>query len=155
LFYGILADVLVAIHLAIVAFVVLGLVAILIGVALKRSWARNFWFRLVHLFAIGFIAVEGLVGADCPLTIWEQQLRDAAHQGFSGDSFMSRLIHNVLFIDVDPNILNRCHIAFGVLVLSTFIVAPPRWRRPKGAVDETKGATVEAQSAKSEKRRVG
>jgi hypothetical protein len=129
LFYGILADVLVAIHFAIVAFVVLGLLAILVGVAFRRSWARNFWFRLVHLIAIGFIAAEGFLGMDCPLTIWERQLRDAAHQEFSGDSFMARLIHNILFFDVDPTILNRCHIAFGALVLATFVFAPPRWPR--------------------------
>ena len=129
MFYGIVADVLVAIHFAIVAFVVLGLLAILIGVALRRSWARNFWFRLVHLIAIGFIAVEGFLGMDCPLTIWEQQLRDAAHQEFSGDSFMARLIHRMLFVNVDPEILNLCHIAFGALVLATFLLAPPRWPR--------------------------
>jgi len=129
LFYGILADVLVAIHFAIVAFVVLGLLAILGGVACKRSWARNFWFRLVHLVAIGFIAIEGFLGMDCPLTIWEQQLRDAAGQNFSGDSFMSRLIHRILFVNVDPEILNVCHIAFGALVLATFLLAPPRWPR--------------------------
>ncbi len=142
MFYGILADVLVAIHFAIVAFVVLGLLAILIGVAFRRSWARNFWFRLVHLIAIGYIAAEGLLGVDCPLTIWEQQLRDAAGQNFSGDSFMARLIHNILFFDVDPKILNRCHIAFGVLVLATFLVAPPRWPRRR------KGISQSAETAK-------
>ena len=129
LFYGILADVLVAIHFAIVAFVVLGQLAILVGIALRRSWARNFWFRLVHLITIGYIAVEGFLGTDCPLTIWEDQLRQAAHQEFSGDSFMTRLIHRLLFVNVDPEILNLCHIAFGALVLATFILAPPRWPR--------------------------
>ena len=132
MFYGILADVLVAIHLAIVAFVVLGLVAILIGIALRRSWARNLWFRLAHLSVIGFIAIQAFLGENCPLTIWEQQLRDLAHQEFSGDSFMARLIHRMLFVNVDPGILNLCHIAFGALVLATFLLAPPRWpRRPK------------------------
>jgi hypothetical protein len=129
LFYGILADVLVAIHFAIVAFVVLGLLAILAGIAFRRSWARNFWFRLVHLVAIGFIAVEGFLGMDCPLTLWEQQLREAAHQDFTGDSFMARLIHGILFVNVDPEILNLCHIAFGALVLATFLLAPPRLPR--------------------------
>jgi hypothetical protein len=149
LFYGILADVLVAIHFAIVAFVVLGLLAILIGIAFRRSWARNFWFRLSHLVVIGFIAAQALLGENCPLTIWEQDLRDAAHQNFSGDTFMSRLIHNILFFNVDPDILNFCHIVFGALVLATFLFAPPRWpRRRKEEIRKAAGPGQEITQAK-------
>ena len=50
--YRTLADGVVVAHFAYVAFVLFGLVAILIGIALRRPWARNFWFRIIHLAMI-------------------------------------------------------------------------------------------------------
>ena len=44
----ILADIVVVIHFAYVAFVVLGLVAVLMGYVFKWNWVRNRWFRLTH-----------------------------------------------------------------------------------------------------------
>src|SRR6266496_370479 len=52
LFYAVLADVLTAIHGAYVGFVVLGELAILVGAAFGCRWARNPWFRSLHLLAI-------------------------------------------------------------------------------------------------------
>jgi hypothetical protein len=44
----VLADVIVVIHAAYFYFVVFGLAAILLGVALRWSWVRNRWFRSFH-----------------------------------------------------------------------------------------------------------
>ena len=125
--YSFLADLLVAFHVAYVGFVVLGQVAILIGAALHWSWIRNLWFRLGHLTAIGLVALEAIWGINCPLTVWESNLRQLAGQEFSGDSFMARLLHRLIFFHVDPWILDIAHIAFAVLVLATLILIPPRW----------------------------
>ena len=43
--YRFLADAVLAVHFAYVAFVVLGMAAILLGIALGWRWVRNFWFR--------------------------------------------------------------------------------------------------------------
>jgi hypothetical protein len=126
--YGFLADLLVALHFAIVAFVVVGQVLILIGIPLGWRWIRNMWFRLGHLAAIGFIVTLAFKGASCPLTLWEQQLREAAGQDFYSKSFIGHWLQRVLYYDVDSAILDLCHIVFGLLVLFTFLVAPPRWR---------------------------
>ena len=53
MFYAVLADALAAFHLAYVAFVVVGELAILAGAAFGCRWARNRWFRGAHLLAIG------------------------------------------------------------------------------------------------------
>jgi hypothetical protein len=65
--YRLLADTVVAVHLTYVAFVVVGMAAILVGIVLRWSWVRNFWFRTVHLLMIGIVAVESLCGVRCPL----------------------------------------------------------------------------------------
>ncbi len=70
-----LADLIVVFHASYVSFVVLGLVAILVGAALHWRWVRNFWFRIAHLAAIGVVVLESLAGIPCPLTVWESQLR--------------------------------------------------------------------------------
>ena len=54
--YRVLADVTVVIHLAYASFIVLGLVAILLGILRRWSWIRDFWFRLVHLLLATFVA---------------------------------------------------------------------------------------------------
>ena len=70
-----LADLVVVAHAAYVSFVVLGLVAILAGVAFGWKWVRNPWFRWIHISMIGIVVAEALAGIPCPLTVWERQLR--------------------------------------------------------------------------------
>jgi len=126
--YGILADLIVALHVVYVSFIVVGQLAILIGLVLRWRWVRNPWFRLSHLLAIVLVPLEAVFGIDCPLTVWEANLRQLAGQEFSGESFMGRLLHWVIFYQAAPWTLNTLHIGFAVLVLVTLLLAPPRWR---------------------------
>ena len=92
-----LADLIVVVHASYFSFVVLGLVAILLGIALRWNWVRSFWFRLAHLAAIGFVVFEAAIGMVCPLTAWENQLREAAGQeGYPGD-FIGYWAHQLIF----------------------------------------------------------
>jgi hypothetical protein len=129
--YAILADILVAFHGGYVAFVVLGEFAILIGAALGCGWARNRWFRSLHLLAIAVVALEAVFHFPCPLTAWEYQLRALAGQATSTESFVGRLVH-FLFMDGDNRfeewVYEYLHIGFGILVLATLLLIPPRWR---------------------------
>lgn len=74
------ADVIVAVHLGYMAYVVLGMLAIIIGMLLSWQWIRNPWFRLTHMAMILVVAFEALVEFTCPLTTWEHNLRKAAWQ---------------------------------------------------------------------------
>lgn len=79
-----LADAILVLHTGIVAFVVLGLVAILLGGWLDWVWVRNLWFRITHITLVGFIAAQAWLGELCPLTVWEQGLRRRAGQAAYG-----------------------------------------------------------------------
>jgi hypothetical protein len=127
--YGFGADVVVALHLAYVGFVLFGQVAILIGLLLGWGWVRNRWFRLGHLTAIVIVALEALLGIACPLTVWEENLRHLAGQEVTGDSFIGRCMHNMLFYSIEPWVFTVCYVAFALLVIATFVLAPPRWGR--------------------------
>src|SRR5262245_1949418 len=125
--YGLLADVIVAVHLAYVSYVVFGQLAIFAGVLLRWSWVSDFWFRVTHLVAIGIVAVEAVLSSPCSLTVWERDLRGLAGQPSSGETFVGRLLHNLLFYDWPPWVLTLLHVGFALLVLATFYFAPPRW----------------------------
>jgi len=127
---GFWADVLVVFHTAYVGFVVVGQLLILLGLLFRWGWVRNPWFRSIHLAAILVVAAEAYFQYTCPLTTWENQLRELAHQPVRGESFVGRLMNEILFSEsYNAELVNKLHIAFGVLVLLTFLLAPPRFRR--------------------------
>lgn len=84
-----LADVILLVHAAFVAFVVVALPATWIGAALHRPFAFNPWFRGLHLAAIAYVVAEALAGVMCPLTVWEDALR--GHVSEKG--FIQRWVH--------------------------------------------------------------
>lgn len=125
----ILADLIVVIHAAFVMFVVLGLAAILAGMALRWEWVRNPAFRIAHLSAIGFVVAEALTGVACPLTVWEDRLRRMSGQaGYAGD-FLGYWAHRLIFFDAPSWVFTLIYCLFGGAVLATFLFAPPHRRR--------------------------
>jgi len=129
--YRFLADFVAVVHFAYVAFVVLGWVAILVGLARRWGWARNFWFRTIHLLLIAVVVAEALGGVVCPLTTWERELRVLAGEQAQPGSFVGRLVNAVLFYDLPEWVFRVLHCLFGAAVLLTLILAPPRrpWRK--------------------------
>ncbi len=126
-FYRFLADSVVVLHFAYVAFVVGGTAAIVAGVARRWQWVRNFRFRAIHFLMIAVVAAESLGGILCPLTEWEDRLREKAGESTEPVSFVGRWIHKLLFVDLPPSVLSTCYCLFGLAVLLLLVVAPPRW----------------------------
>jgi Protein of Unknown function (DUF2784) len=123
---GVMADSILVLHLAIVLFITAGLPLIYIGAAMKWSWVREWRWRALHVAAVAFVAGESLVGVDCPLTVWEDNLRGRQ----SGAGFIERGVHAVLFYDAPAWVFTMVYVAFAALVvLSWIIVRPVRTRR--------------------------
>ncbi len=121
-----LADGVLAFHVAYVAFVVLGQAAILLGLAWGAVWARNPYFRWLHLAMILIVGAEAVLGIECPLTTWERSLRLSAGQGGYELSFMARLLQGLIFVRAPEWALSALHVAFAAIVALTFWLAPPR-----------------------------
>ena len=126
--YSLVADTIVAVHVAYVSYVVLGQLLIWLGLALRWRWVRNPWFRWTHLIMMGIVGGEAILDIECPLTRWESRFRELAGQQTSGTSFVGRLLHDLIFVDWPPWVLNGLHVAFALVVLATFLLAPPRQR---------------------------
>ena len=80
--WAVLADSVVAVHLAYLVFVPLG------GVLAWR-WPQVFW---AHLAAVAVGVVSITVGFDCPLTTWEQSFRRRAGQRPYTDGFVDHYL---------------------------------------------------------------
>ncbi len=128
--YAFFADLLVLFHFFYVTFAVGGELIILAGAFLKLGMVRNFAFRIAHLVAVVFVALESLVDVLCPLTEWEYNLRELAGQRVEREiSFLGRLLRMIIFYDFPSWAFTLMYVGFGVLVILTFILIPPRRRR--------------------------
>jgi hypothetical protein len=132
LLYRILSDLVVVLHAAYVAFVVVGQAAVLYGLARGRRWTRTFWFRWLHLLATALVLVLLWTGTTCPLTDLENLLRERAGEaGYPGD-FIAYWVRELLFYECATWIFVVAYSVFGMLVLVTFVLAPPQRRKAPG-----------------------
>ena len=126
--YILAADALLIAHVLFVVFVVFGLVAIYLGFWFSWGWVRNFWFRILHLGGIGFVVLESWAGVICPLTIWENQLRDKAGQSTYEGSFIQHWLQSLLYYEAPDWVFLVVYTVFGGLVLASWFIVKPRRR---------------------------
>lgn len=127
--HQLLADVILVIHALFVGFVVFGLGLIVIGAMQQWQWIRTPWFRVAHLLAIGIVVMQAWLGRVCPLTIWENQARQAAGTAGYEGSFIQYWLHQLIFYDFEPWLFTLAYTLFGTLVVLTWLLAPPHWAR--------------------------
>jgi len=117
-----LADAVLVTHFLFVLFVVAGLGLIWIGAIRKWQWIRNFWFRLCHLLAILFVAIEALLGKVCPLTTWEDWLR-GTHTTQPG--FIQRWVSRLLYYDFPETVFTTIYLIFALAIVVTMFAIKP------------------------------
>ena len=120
MWYAPVADALVGIHILYVAYIVVGLVLILVGLWQRWNWIRNPWFRVTHLVAILIVIYEIIVKANCPLTTWEMKLRAMAGQAVNQTTFMDRLLSFILVADAPHWLVSGLYFAFGLAITLLF-----------------------------------
>jgi len=104
LIYSILADLLVVVHLAFIIFVVLGAVLVI-------TWR---WVIYLHIPAVIWAALVEFEEWICPLTPWENQLRQAGGEaGYTG-GFIEHYIIPVMYPE---NLTQEIQIILGVFVI--------------------------------------
>lgn len=109
----------------IVAFVVLGLLVILLGGALGWQWVRNRWFRLAHLVCIGIVMAQAWAGLVCPLTTLEMWLRQQAGAVVYTGSFITHWMGELLYYNFPTWFFTLIYTAFAALVVASWF-----WVRP-------------------------
>ena len=126
-FFLLAADIILLLHVLLVAFVVIGLVLIFVGQVRAWGWIRNPWFRLIHLVVVGVVVVQSWLGVICPLTTIEMTLRSRAGSVVYSGSFISHWLGNMLYFQAPVWIFVVCYMVFFAVVFSSWF-----WIRPRG-----------------------
>lgn len=132
--YRIAADLLLALHVSFVVFVVAGLMLIVLGAALGWAWVRNPWFRAIHVASIAIVALQAWLGRLCPLTTWEMALRAKAGDATYEGAFISHWLQRVLYIEAPFWVFVLCYTLFAMLVVASWF-----WIRPRRFTREETG----------------
>ncbi|RJG05549.1 DUF2784 domain-containing protein [Noviherbaspirillum cavernae] len=127
--YQSLADLVLSVHVAIVLFVVGGLVLILVGNLRAWHWVNALWFRLAHLAAIAVVVAEAWLGAVCPLTTLEMWLRDRAGASVYEGSFIDHWLQSLLYYEAPAWVFTMGYSLFGLAVVAAWWYFPPRLHR--------------------------
>jgi len=129
--YSLLADAVLALHVGVVAFVVVGLALIIVGNLRRWRWVNALGFRLSHLMAIALVVAEAWVGMTCPLTTLEMGLRARAGAATYGGSFIEHWLQYLLYYEAPACVFTLAYSVFGLLVLATWWIFPPAARRSR------------------------
>jgi hypothetical protein len=122
-----LADAILALHLAVVAFNVVMPPAILAGAWRDWRWVRHRGLRLAHLGGMAVVALQAALGDLCFLTVWEAELRrDAGQHGSGGGGFIETWLANVLYVDVPLAVLIPIYLGWAALSLALWWLVPPQ-----------------------------
>jgi len=128
--YQLLADTVLVVHVAVVAFVVLGLVLIVLGNVRGWRWVNGRLFRLAHVGAIAIVVTQAWLGMACPLTILEMSLREKAAATtyaattYAG-SFIEHWLQRILYFDAPAWVFLAGYSLFGLCAVATFWCFPP------------------------------
>lgn len=129
--YQLLADVVLTLHFAVVAFVVGGVVFVILGNLVGWHWVNAFSLRLAHLAAIGFVVAEAWLGATCPLTRLEMWLRTQSRAATYSSSFIEHWLQRLLYFEAPAWVFALAYSLFGLLVLVLWFRFPPSVRRTR------------------------
>ena len=124
--YQLLADAVLALHFALVAFVVGGLVLILAGNLRGWRWVNAWWFRAAHIAAIGVVVAQAWLGADCPLTTLEMSLREKAGMNTYHEGFIAHWVQRAIYHEAPQWVFTWVYSLFGLLVAATWWRFPPK-----------------------------
>ena len=115
-------------HVGIAAFVVAGLVLVIVCNLKHWGWVNNVGFRAAHVAAIGIVVAESWLGFVCPLTTLEMWLRSRAGATSYGGGFVEHWLQRLLYYSAPPWVFVAVYTVFALLVLATWWYFPPRFK---------------------------
>jgi len=110
------ADIVAVLHVAFVAFVLVGFVLLIAGYVLRWRWTRNPWLRGAHLAAVGYTLLRTWLGMACPLTTLENSIRHSPPTGWIA------LCHRLFFSGAAHRPFAASVTVFAAMVLAYFLL---------------------------------
>ena len=120
-----IANLILFLHFGVVSFVTFGLLIIPLGFLFKWSWTKNRNFRLIHIFLMGFITIETLMGLTCPLTYIENALRGTDQT----TTFISFWLMKIIYWDMPSHFFIGLYLICVTWLLVFWRLHPPKKHR--------------------------
>ena len=92
----IFSEIVLLFHFSIFLFMILSFFLIPLGYYQKWEWVKNKYYRLIHLFLMGIIFIETILGFMCPLTILENFLRN----NIEINNKITKIVHQIMYWDL-------------------------------------------------------
>jgi hypothetical protein len=122
-----IAGVILAVHLAVIAFNILGLIAIPVGAALGWRWVRVRWWRALHLCSWAIVAIQAALGRACFLTVWQDSL-----SGRSGQApLIMRVVDRLIYWPLPIWVFSAVYLVLFAAVIALWRLEPPGRRAPR------------------------
>jgi hypothetical protein len=118
---NILAIVILAIHVAVIAFNLFGLVAIPLGGWRGWRFVRVTWWRALHLAALAGVALQALFGRACFLTLWQ----DALAGGATSTPLIVRWVDRLIYWPLPLWFFAALYVAVFAYTLALWFLVPP------------------------------
>lgn len=119
---GLFATAVLAVHVAVILFNVVGMIAIPLGAWRGWSFVRVFWWRALHVASWAVVAIQALLGEACFLTIWEGALRGAGGETMP---LVERWVRAAIYWPLPLWVFAAIYIAALVYVLALWRLVPP------------------------------
>ena len=120
-----LGQLILALHLMVIAFNVAGLVVIPLGARWGWRFVRIRWLRLLHLASLAVVAVQAVFGEACFLTIWQS---DLTGQG-QADPLIMRFVNGLIFWPLPLWVFTALYLGVFAYVVALWRLVPPERRR--------------------------
>lgn len=123
-----LADVVLLVHLGIIAFNVFGLIVIPLGAWRRWHFVRIFWWRALHLAILAVVALQALLDRVCFLTIWQAELLPPGARA-APTPLIARWINGLIYWPLPLWVFATLYVAVCLYVLWLWWLVPPQHRR--------------------------
>lgn len=118
-----LASLILAVHVAIIAFNLIGLFVIPVGAHYGWAWVRAPLWRALHLVSWGAVALQALAGRACFLTIWQH---DLAGTEAAATPLIMRWVNALIFWPLPMWVFTALYVAALAYALALLWLVPPR-----------------------------
>ena len=126
--WQVLADLVLALHFAVAAFVVAYPVLVVAGAFRRRPGLDGIGLRICHGVLTAIVAVQSWFGAVCPLTTLESALRQRATQAPYDGGFIQYWLGSILFHEAPAWAFTTAYTVFALLVAAMWWRFPPAAR---------------------------
>ncbi|HXZ01371.1 MAG TPA: DUF2784 domain-containing protein [Stellaceae bacterium] len=124
--YAVLADAVLAVHVAVILFNLFGLVVIPLGGWRGWRFVRVFWWRALHAAILALVALQAVLQQVCFLTLWQGALLRRAGEAAADAPLIARVVNRLIFWPLPLWAFAVLYVAVCLYVLALWRLVPPR-----------------------------